>query len=73
MAISDIKSMVIGTVWKVEKSVGDLVNSGETIMVLESMKMEIPIDSPCAGKLVDIAVNQEDSVDEGQILCKVEA
>jgi len=72
MASIEVTSEVIGSVWKIEKAVGDTVAEGDLIMILESMKMEIPVEAPAAGKLSQILVAPEDSVDEDQILCLIE-
>lgn len=69
----DVRSDVTGTVWKVEKTAGDAVEKGDVIMILESMKMEIPVEAPGKGKIVEILVSPEDSVDEEQVLCMIEA
>lgn len=68
---SNLESIVTGKVWKLEKAVGDRVAAGESVMILESMKMEIPIESPVAGVLQSIAVAEGDSVNEGQVLAVV--
>jgi len=73
MAITNVTSEVIGTVWKVEKKMGDSVSEGDLIMILESMKMEIPVEAPVAGTLSEIKVAPEDSVEEDQILCLIES
>lgn len=72
MASISVNSEVTGTVWKVEKAVGDKVAEGDVIMILESMKMEIPVEAPQAGTLKEIKVAPEDSVEEGQELCTIE-
>ncbi len=73
MATTEVTSEVIGTVWKVEKAVGDSISEGDLIMILESMKMEIPVEAPVAGVLVEIKVMPEESVEEDQILCLIES
>ena len=73
MATTNVTSEVIGTVWKIEKNAGDNVAEGDLIMILESMKMEIPVEAPVAGTLVEIKVAPEDSVEEDQILCLIES
>ena len=72
MAKQEIESEVTGNVWKVLKSAGDSVAEGEVIMILESMKMEIPIESPAAGTLVDVLVLPEDQVEEDQAVAVLE-
>jgi biotin carboxyl carrier protein len=72
MAKQEIESEVTGNVWKVLKSAGDTVAEGEVIMILESMKMEIPIESPAAGTLADVLVQPEDQVEEDQAVAVLE-
>jgi len=73
MATTEVTSEVIGSVWKIEKAEGDTVAEGELIMILESMKMEIVVEAPLAGRLSVIKVKPEDSVDEDQVLCLIES
>ena len=72
MAREEIQSEVTGTVWKIEMEVGADVADGDTIMILESMKMEIPVISTEDGKLVEITVKEEEPVAEGQVVAVVE-
>jgi acetyl-CoA carboxylase biotin carboxyl carrier protein len=72
MAKKDVESEVTGNVWKVLKSAGDRVAEGEVIMILESMKMEIPVEAPIAGTLVSIVVQPEDQVEEEQVVAVIE-
>lgn len=72
MAREEIQSEVTGTVWKIEMNVGDDVADGDTIMILESMKMEIPVISTEDGKLAEILVKEEEPVAEGQVVAVVE-
>ena len=71
MAIHRIQSLVTGTVWKLERQAGDLVAAGDTILIVESMKMEIPIDAPAAGTLRELLVAEGEGVSEGQVLAVV--
>ena len=73
MATTEVLSEVIGSVWRDEKSQGDSVAEGEVIMILESMKMEIPVEAPVTGTLSEIKVAPEGSVDEDQVLCLIES
>lgn len=68
MSEQNITSEVTGSVWKVEKSEGDQVKDGDVIMILESMKMEIAVESPCDGTIMKIFVAEQDAVDEDQLL-----
>ncbi len=71
MSKIDVASPVTGTVWKIEKQEGDSVLEGDVIMILESMKMEIPVESPKSGTLISLLVQESISIDEDQILCVV--
>ncbi|MCX5565684.1 acetyl-CoA carboxylase biotin carboxyl carrier protein subunit [Alcaligenes phenolicus] len=73
MAQIEIGSPVTGTVWKVEKAVGDQVNEGDVIMILESMKMEIPVEATEAGTIAALNVEPGESVEDDQVLCVVES
>ena len=67
----EVEASVNGSVWKIIVNVGDAVNEGDTIMILEAMKMEIDITAPCAGIVKSINVNPNDTVEEGQILAVI--
>lgn len=68
----DIKAEVTGKVWKIETQPGDSIGAGDVVMILESMKMEIPVEAPKAGKLSALLVAEGDSVKEGQALARLE-
>jgi acetyl-CoA carboxylase biotin carboxyl carrier protein len=68
MAIHRIASQVTGTVWKVEHQPGAALAEGDTILIIESMKMEIPLDAPAGGTLRELLVGEGDPVSEGQVL-----
>lgn len=72
MARHVITSEITGTVFKIEASVGAAVSAGDVLIVLESMKMEIPVEAPASGKLVEILVAEGDTISEGQALATVE-
>jgi biotin carboxyl carrier protein len=72
MPRTSLEAIVTGMVWKVEKRVGDTVAAGEAVLILESMKMEIPIESPVAGTVRSVSVAEGDKVDEGQVVAVVE-
>ena len=72
MVKHEVESEVTGNVWKILLEVGADVAEGDVIMILESMKMEIPVESPAAGKLVELKVSAEDQVEEDQVLAVVE-
>ena len=73
MAAHEIESEVDGNVWKVVAEVGDAVKSGEVLIVLESMKMEIPVESPVDGVVAEIRVQPDDQVEEDQVLAVISA
>jgi acetyl-CoA carboxylase biotin carboxyl carrier protein len=64
----DVCAPIAGTVWKVEVAPGDLVPDGGVVVVLESMKMEMPVESPSAGTVTRICVREGDAVEEGAVL-----
>lgn len=66
MAQVEVKSEITGKVWKIETKVGDKLEEDDPILILESMKMEIPIMAPADGTLVEILVAEEDAIEEGQ-------
>tara|TARA_B100000929_G_scaffold256259_2_gene218408 strand:+ start:4422 stop:4655 length:234 start_codon:yes stop_codon:yes gene_type:complete len=72
MARYPVESEVIGNVWKVEVAVGDRVAEGDVLVILESMKMEIPVESPQAGTVAELLVQPKDSVEEDQVVAVIE-
>ena len=73
MSRVEVESEVTGTVWKVEAAVGDAVAEGDVLLILESMKMEIPVESPTAGIVAELLVRPEEPVQEDQVLAILEA
>jgi acetyl-CoA carboxylase biotin carboxyl carrier protein len=72
MAVIEIESEIAGKVWKIETEIGQQLEEDDSILILESMKMEIPVDAPEDGKLIEILVKEGDAVSEGQIVAKLE-
>jgi biotin carboxyl carrier protein len=72
MAKIEVTSEVTGNVWKVQAKVGDVLAEEDVIMIVESMKMEIPVEAPVAGKLVELSVAEQNSVDEDQVVAVIE-
>jgi len=66
-----IVSPMAGTVWKIVKAVGDEVEYGETILILESMKMEIPVEADSRGKIAKILVKEGEVVDQATLLIEL--
>jgi acetyl-CoA carboxylase biotin carboxyl carrier protein len=67
-----IKAELAGNLWKIVVSQGQQVQADETLMILESMKMEIPVTTPKAGRVTKIHVKEGESVQEGQLLAEVD-
>lgn len=72
MAKVEVESEVTGNVWKMQVAVGAAVAVGDVLMILESMKMEIPVEAPVAGTLSELLVAETDAVDEDQVLAIIE-
>jgi len=68
MARIEIKSEITGTVWQLRSKPGDKVDSGDTLIVVESMKMEIPVITEDSGTVKEILVKVKDPVAEGQVV-----
>ncbi len=64
----DIEAHITGTVWKIECEVGTTVAAGDTVVILESMKMEMPVESEDEGVVEKIHVTEAQAVTEGQVL-----
>lgn len=65
---TQVGATVSGNVWKLLVNVGDKVEKGQVVSILEAMKMEIDIEAPCAGTITDVAVKPNDAVNEGQTI-----
>lgn len=68
----EIRAEMVANVWKVVASEGDAVGEGDTLVILESMKMEIPVVSESDGVVRQMAVNEGDVVQEGDLIAIVE-
>ena len=73
MSQIEVKAEIAGNVWKIEANVGDEVTEDDMIVILESMKMEIPITAPADGKIVEMLVAEGDVVAEGQLVAVLQA
>ena len=67
-----VKAELAGNLWKIIVKEGQQVGADETLMILESMKMEIPITAPTAGRVAKIHVREGQTVQEGQVLADLE-
>ena len=72
MAIIEVKTDITGTVWKVLKRIGDNVEEDEPIVILESMKMEIPVAAAERGVVKELLVEEGDTAPEGSVVARVE-
>jgi acetyl-CoA carboxylase biotin carboxyl carrier protein len=67
-----VNAHITGTVWKIEVKVGDSVTEGQTVVILESMKMEMPVEATAAGKVTAVLVKEGDAVEEGAAVVELE-
>ena len=70
--MADIEAHITGTVWKIEVEVGDEVAEGDTVVILESMKMEMPVEAEDEGTVKEIVVAEGQAVSEGDTLVVLE-
>ena len=66
--MANVTAHIAGTVWKLECKVGDTLEEGDTVAILESMKMEMPVETEEAGTVKEISVAEGDNVNEGDVL-----
>ena len=64
----EVEAHITGTVWKIEVAVGDDVDEGDTVVILESMKMEMPVEAEDAGTVTEILCEEGQAVNEGDAL-----
>lgn len=67
-----VEAQIAGNVWMIEAEVGTQVDPEDILLIIESMKMEIPVESPCAGRVAEIRVREGDSIEEGAVLAVIE-
>jgi len=67
-----IKAELTGNLWKIVVREGQQVGADETLMILESMKMEIPVNAPQAGRVTKVHVQEGQTVQEGQLLAEID-
>ena len=70
--MAQVKAHITGTVWKIEVKVGDDVSEGDTVVILESMKMEMPVEAEDAGMVKEILCEEGQAVNEGDTLVILE-
>ncbi|MFN8946389.1 MAG: biotin/lipoyl-binding carrier protein [Alphaproteobacteria bacterium] len=72
MARSTVRTEITGKVWKVTASTGQSLAEDDPIVILESMKMEIPVPAPVACKVIEVLVAEGDAVTEGDVIAHIE-
>jgi acetyl-CoA carboxylase biotin carboxyl carrier protein len=70
--VASVEAHITGTVWKVEVQVGDTVEEGDTVVILESMKMEMPVEAEDPGTVAEIRCEEGQAVAEGDTLVVLE-
>jgi acetyl-CoA carboxylase biotin carboxyl carrier protein len=71
-AVAGIEAHITGTVWKIEVGIGDTIEEGDTVVILESMKMEMPVEAEDEGTVKEILVEEGQAVSEGDTLVVLE-
>ena len=69
---AEVCAHITGTVWKIETQAGQQVNEGDTLIILESMKMEMPIEAPVTGRVIEIRIQEGQAVAEGAVVIIME-
>jgi acetyl-CoA carboxylase biotin carboxyl carrier protein len=72
MSVAEVEAHITGTVWKIECEVGDEIEEGDTLVILESMKMEMPVEAEDPGKVSEILCEEGQAVGEGDTLVVLE-
>ena len=70
--MTEVRAEITANVWQVPAEVGQTVGVGDTLVILESMKMEIPVEAPVAGKVAEVRVKPEDQVQEGDVVAVID-
>ena len=70
--MAEVRAEMVANVWKVVAAEGDQINDGDTLVVLESMKMEIPVLADVSGTLTSLGVAEGDVVQEGDLIAVIE-
>ena len=70
--MANVEAHITGTVWKIEVAVGDQVDEGDTVVILESMKMEMPVEAEDPGVVKEILCEEGQAVNEGDTLVVLE-
>jgi acetyl-CoA carboxylase biotin carboxyl carrier protein len=70
--MTEVRAEITANVWQVHVEVGQAVAEGDTLAILESMKMEIPVEAPVAGTVTAVHVKPDDQVQEGDVIAVIE-
>ena len=70
--MGEVRSEMVANVWKVVVNAGDTVAAGDPLVILESMKMEIPVEAPDSGTVREVAVDEGGVVQEGDLIAVIE-
>jgi acetyl-CoA carboxylase biotin carboxyl carrier protein len=70
--MAEVLAEMVANVWKVVAAAGDAVSEGDPLVILESMKMEIPVESPLSGTVRELRVEEGGVVQEGDVIAVVE-
>lgn len=66
--MANVNAHITGTVWKIEVTEGETVSEGQTLVILESMKMEMPVEATDGGTVIEIRITESQPVNEGDVL-----
>ncbi len=69
--MTEVRAEMVANVWKVVAEPGAEVQAGEVLVVLESMKMEIPVEAPVSGKVIEVRVKEGDVVQDGDVVAVI--
>ena len=70
--VVNVEAHITGTIFRIETAVGDTVKEGDELIIIESMKMEMPVEAPVGGTVAEIRVEEGQSVEEGDVLLVLE-
>jgi len=69
---TQIKAHITGTIWKIKVAAGESVEEGDTLVIIESMKMEMPIEANDPGKVLEVRCREGQPVNEGDVLLVID-
>jgi len=71
--VTEVRAEITANVWQVRTAIGDRVEEGDELVILESMKMEIPVVAPVGGVVTQVAVKPDDKIQEGDLVAVIDA